>query len=164
MTAWGLTPEQRFWAKVNKTETCWLWTAACHKVGSYGDFWDGTKRPNGTNRIVRAHRFAYELLVGPIPAGTEIDHICHVRRCVNPDHLRVTTHVENMQNRSEFWGASGRRGVHLDRRTGRWDVRVTLKGATHYGGSFKTLEEADAAAIALRNELFTHNDADRIAS
>lgn len=78
----------RFWAKVEKTDTCWLWTAAL--VKGYGRFYDTDMRPVG------AHRWAYELLVGPIPEGLTIDHLCRVRRCVNPDHLEVVTQRENV--------------------------------------------------------------------
>lgn len=80
------TPEERFWAKVNKTETCWLWTAVI--VGGYGKFW--------LDRHVGAHRFCYELLVGPVPDGLVLDHLCRVRHCVNPDHLEPVTHRENV--------------------------------------------------------------------
>jgi len=77
------TPEERFWAKVNKTETCWLWTANRGRSG-YGNF-------RYQNRQTRAHRTAYEWLVGPIPEGLQLDHLCRVRHCVNPEHLEPTT-------------------------------------------------------------------------
>lgn len=77
----------RFWAKVNKTETCWLWTAS-KKPKGYGEFSvDGS--------LVYAHRFAYEAVVGPIPAGLTLDHLCRVRHCVNPTHLEAVTNREN---------------------------------------------------------------------
>ena len=77
----------RFWLKVEKTEGCWLWTAYRRPDG-YGQFRVGS-------RMVKAHRFAYELLVGPIPDGRETDHLCRVRHCVNPAHLEPVTHREN---------------------------------------------------------------------
>ena len=81
--------EPRFLAKVNKTETCWLWTAWIERNG-YGRFWlDG--RQHG------AHRVAYELYVGPIPEGLEIDHLCRVKHCVRPDHLEAVTASENIR-------------------------------------------------------------------
>lgn len=71
---------QRFWAKVEKTATCWLWRGATGD--GYGHaFWNGA--------VVRAHRVSYELARGAIPAGLEIDHLCRERRCVNPDHLEA---------------------------------------------------------------------------
>lgn len=44
-----------------------------------------------------AHRVAYELWVGPIPEGMELDHRCKVRACINPAHLEPVTHAENMR-------------------------------------------------------------------
>lgn len=79
----------RFTAKyvVDETTGCWLWTAGLNGQG-YGHFsLDG--------RMQRAHRVAYELLVGPVPEGLELDHLCRVRRCVNPAHLEAVTHREN---------------------------------------------------------------------
>ena len=83
------TPEKRFWAKVNKNGPvpdyrpnlgpCWLWIGAGSGKG-YRRFWIN-------QHTVRAHRFAYEILVGPIPAGLELDHLCRIRHCVNPAHL-----------------------------------------------------------------------------
>lgn len=89
---------QRFWAKVNKEGAvqgyaphlgaCWMWTGA-DKAG-YGAFNDG-------KRITPAHRFAYELLVGPIPEGLQLDHLCRVPGCVNPAHLEPVTQAENIR-------------------------------------------------------------------
>jgi hypothetical protein len=84
-----MTLEDRFWSKVEPTGFCWLWTAALRTDG-YGVF--QTKNRGG---IVRAHRYAYELLIGKIPSGLQIDHLCRVKRCVNPDHLEAVTAKEN---------------------------------------------------------------------
>ena len=70
--------------------TCWLWGGAIGPKG-YGAFGLG---PRGSG-CVRPHRFAYEHFVGPIPDGLQIDHLCRVRHCVNPDHLEVVTNAEN---------------------------------------------------------------------
>ena len=77
----------RFWSKVNKTETCWDWTA-CTSNG-YGVF-----RIN--EATVLAHRLSYELSVGPIPEGLTLDHLCRNRKCVNPAHLEPVTRGENV--------------------------------------------------------------------
>jgi len=97
---------QRFWSKVNKTDTCWLWTA-CIQTGGYGLSWY-----NGRN--VLAHRLSYELLKGEIPKGLTIDHLCRVRHCVNPDHLEVVTNKENVL-RGEGLSAINSRKTHCKR-------------------------------------------------
>lgn len=81
---------ERFWAKVDKTPLCWEWTAHLSRDG-YGKFSaDGRK-------IEGAHRVAYELLVGPIPEGMQLDHVCRNRSCVRPSHLEVVTNAENQR-------------------------------------------------------------------
>ena len=82
------TLEQRFWAKVEKTDTCWNWTGAISSVG-YGRL--------SVNEYPRyAHRISYEMHVGPIPAGMQVDHLCRNRACVNPAHLEVVSQRENI--------------------------------------------------------------------
>jgi len=84
-----LPPEERFWAKVDKTETCWLWMGG--RNNGYGYFrLGGTGGPRAY-----AHRFAYEQLIGPVPDGLQLDHLCRVRHCVNPAHLEPVTSREN---------------------------------------------------------------------
>jgi len=70
---------------------CWLWMGGgTGRDHAYGQFWYA-----GTNGL--AHRFSYETLVGPIPEGLEIDHLCRVQRCVNPTHLEPVTPSVNIQ-------------------------------------------------------------------
>lgn len=85
--------EDRLWAKVDMTDGCWLWTGTVNRQG-YGRFCIGGR---GNTRL--AHRVTYELLVGPVPVGLELDHLCNVRGCVRPDHLEPVTHVENLRRR-----------------------------------------------------------------
>lgn len=76
--------EERFWTRVNKTETCWLWTGGRVPDG-YGMF-----RANKTQ--MNTHRWAWLFTHGTLPPkGTHLDHLCRVRACVNPDHLEVVT-------------------------------------------------------------------------
>ncbi len=88
-----MSPEERFWLKVEKTETCWIWHGG-HKSNGYGQFKASTH-----TRQQRAHRYIYELTYGPIPCELQIDHICRVKACVRPNHLRVATPSQNSRNR-----------------------------------------------------------------
>lgn len=90
------TTGQRFWAKVNKTETCWLWTGSRTAEG-YGTF-----APTRRTRI-GAHRYAYIISVGPIPDGLTLDHLCRNPGCVNPAHLEPMTMWENQQRGASPW-------------------------------------------------------------
>jgi hypothetical protein len=79
---------ERFWSKVSpETSGCWLWTASLRN--GYGQFHIGGRG------MVRAHRWAYELLVAPIPSKLQPDHLCRVRHCVNPLHLELVTSATN---------------------------------------------------------------------
>jgi len=68
---------------------CWLWTG--------GDNGRGYGRLKFQNRAQQAHRVFYELLRGPISPGMELDHLCRVTFCVNPDHLEPVKHKENVK-------------------------------------------------------------------
>lgn len=82
--------EDRFLDKVSPEPNsgCWLWTAYCYPNG-YGAFWTG-------DRTECAHRVSYRLFTGEIPSHLQIDHLCRVRSCVNPDHLELVTLTENV--------------------------------------------------------------------
>ncbi len=71
---------------------CWLWRGKRDKFG-YGVF----QPPEGSGRTSRAHRLTYEELIGPIPAGMVLDHLCRTPQCVNPWHLDPTSILENLQ-------------------------------------------------------------------
>lgn len=80
--------DKRWWANAEQTDGCWLWQGSVNADG-YGTIWNGER-----NRL--AHRYGYEMLVGPIPAGMELEHVCTTRLCVKPTHLSVATHATNM--------------------------------------------------------------------
>lgn len=98
------TPKEveRFWSKVEQTDSCWLWLASLSAEGRYGRFCI-----RGKDR--RAHRVAYELLVGPIPEGMTIDHLCRVRHCVNPSHLEAVTMKVNVLRGNAFSATNARK-------------------------------------------------------
>lgn len=93
---------QRFWRHVEITSTCWVWRGSLDTT-KYGRFQIFNRNS------IAAHRFAYAILVGPIPKGMDVDHLCHNadkackegnncphRRCVNPMHLEAVPHQTNV--------------------------------------------------------------------
>lgn len=87
------TLRERFDAKwiVWPPTGCWLWMGTGTPTG-YGQIGAGSRGAG----MIYAHRAAYELYVGPIPDGMEIDHLCRVRRCVNPSHIEPVLHRDNL--------------------------------------------------------------------
>lgn len=83
-------PDKRFMEKVSVDESgCWLWTAYIDQKG-YGVF--GVTRRD----LYKAHRYSYQMHIGEIPEGKQLDHLCRVRHCVNPAHLEPVTNQENV--------------------------------------------------------------------
>lgn len=110
-----------------------------------------------------AHRLVYETMVGPIPAGMQLDHRCFEHACVRPSHMQPVTQQKNRENLTGAYACnrSGVRGVTWNNREAAWSVRVRVHGRLHHGGYFQEIPDAERAAIALRMELMTNNLIDR---
>lgn len=126
---------ERFWEKVNKTDSCWLWTGGCGASG-YGHIWNGAKHET-------THRFSYRLHVGEIPHGLNVCHKCDVRNCVRPDHLFLGT---DSDNRNDALSKKRWKVKNFDRFiTKRWFIRglefSTIRAAAeHFGVSQITVQ------------------------
>lgn len=138
--------EQAFSAMTERNGECLEWTGC--KSRGYGKLRVGGK-------MIAAHRYAWERVHGPILEGLVIDHMCWNPACVNVDHLRVVTQLGNRQNLSgaQINNKSGVRGVYRNERNGKWSVQAKSLGKRYYGGHFDNLEDAEAAAIALRKRV-----------
>lgn len=148
--------EEAFTIRSIQTETgCYRWDGAVDTTG-YAIMADACRK-------MGAHRYAWERVNGPIPDGKVIDHICGTRSCTKVEHLRITTQKQNCENRSALSAnnTSGYRGVSRAKRSGKWTAAAKHNGQTYALYGFDTAAEANEAVIALRNELFTHNDRDR---
>lgn len=132
-------PIERFWAYVVKTEpeACWLWDGGLSKgYGSYGGLW--TKL---------AHKISYELTYDKVPLGMQLDHLCHTRNCVNPEHLEVVSNRENTV-RGDKVSKKVRSlpvGVQPNRNATKYQALKQWSGDRLYIGTFDTPEQASIA-------------------
>ena len=103
---------------------------------------------------VLAHRRSYQIAYGRIPDGLDVHHTCHVRHCVNPEHLAAVSHERNTQERkgADVRSLTGVRNVSYAH--GRYRVVVKHHGRNHWGGSYGAIEEAAARAVEFRREVF----------
>jgi hypothetical protein len=86
--------KERFLSYIDINNECWEWQGKKNHLG-YGRFKIGRKS-------FGAHRVSYELFIGQIAEGLELDHTCRVRHCVNPNHLEPVSHAENMRRAFAF--------------------------------------------------------------
>ena len=130
----------RFWSKVDKTDGCWNWMGALKETG-YGAF-----RLKGAKATVPSHRYAWEQTRGPIPKDKWLLHTCDNPRCVNPDHLYLGTHqdnVDDMIERGRHGGWKHRRLTTEEKNAMKADYK--RGGSSHpdlakkYGTSLKTV-------------------------
>lgn len=98
------TTASSFWARASRTDGCWIWLWLVDRKG-YG-------RVRYQGRQTKAHRLAYELAVGPIPDGAFVLHSCDNPSCVNPCHLSLGDHAENMRHRAERRRHASSRATH----------------------------------------------------
>ena len=141
---------ERFWASVEKTPECWNWTGSLVGAG-YGQFrW----AEGGRTARMTAHRYAYILVNGQVPDHLVVDHLCHNRACVRPDHMRLATMQGNAENRRGAQSNStvGIRGVERIS-SGKYRAVVYSAGKRYSCPATDSLEQAAADAEALRARL-----------
>lgn len=142
-----LNPEEALSARTEQQGECLVWTGAITHLG-YGSM-------TINNRAVPVHRFAWERVKGPIPNGLVIDHICHNRACVNVEHLRAVSQMQNMWNRKGAErGKKHTKIRNVYRYPNGWIVRIQKQGKIHNFGTYRTEEEAASVAERARQKLF----------
>lgn len=127
----GRSTEERFWGKVQKTETCWLWTGGKRSKG-YGAF---VYARDGEPVQGRAHVYSYELHKGRVPKGVFVLHTCDTPACVNPDHLFLGNNQDNVDDMIA-------KGRHV--RGGTYSKGKYQRGELHHGAR---LTATDVQAI-----------------
>lgn len=136
------SPEESFAVRTKWEGECLIWTGAMNR--GYG-------RIKVDGRDVKAHRYAWERVNGPIPDGMVIDHKCWNTACVNVGHLRVATPSENTRYQQPVSNATGVKNVTYSH--GKYYVNVVKDKRRYYGGGYADLDEAARVAEALRVKL-----------
>lgn len=127
---------------INLGAPCWLFQGYVGHDG-YGQKWNGS-------RVVRAHRYMWVLMRGPIPENLQIDHLCRVRNCVNPQHMELVTNVENIL-RGKSFSAINARKTHCPQGHPYSDEN-TWRGTTRFQRLCKTCVRLRVRAIRARRK------------
>lgn len=147
-------PPVRNWTKeafretyrVERSTGCWVWKRSLD-ISGYGQLGVG-------GRHTKAHRFSWEMYIGPIPEDRIIDHKCRNRKCVNPDHMRLCIRMENLRYRSKLkksTSSSKYKGVHWV--SGKWVAKITVNYRDIRLGSFSNEKDA---ALAYNSAAIRH--------
>lgn len=141
-----LDPAEAFEARTRPDGECLIWEGSKDGAG-YGQL-------RVRDRLVKAHRYAWEQAYGPVPDGRYVDHMCWNKACCRVEHLRLASHSENVryQKGVRSDNSTGYRGV--SRKRDSYVASVTKNGETRRVYGFATPEAAAEAASALRAEMF----------
>lgn len=142
--------EEDFWQKVQKTDTCWLWTAGKDNYG-YGVFAMNGKR--------RAHRYSWQLHNGPIPAGLLVLHTCDVPACVNPSHLFLGTDATNATDKASKGRCNAPRGVATNHAKLTDEIVREIRARYEQGGITHAQLAKDHGIAASNSWLIVHRKA-----
>ena len=149
----GMTLRQKldFWTWIVESG-CWLWVGYVNDQG-YGQLYWGA-------RMQRAHRLSWQASGGELSDSDILDHVCGVRSCINPDHLRVSTRALNGQYRIGLNrnNRTGYRGAIYSKRDGTYSGEVMSSGTRYRKAGFATAEDAATWAARKRAEVHQLGD------
>lgn len=153
------TMEERYWAKVDVLgpDDCWLWMGANtgSKAGRHGLLWDGTYRPSGRPRFVKAHRLAWTLAYGD-PGDLQVLHRCDNPPCQNPRHLVLGSNADNIRDKVERGRCApgdDRLGRFRRRLTDEQVAEIRADGAPRYGDQTRLGRQYGVSAEQIRRIL-----------
>ena len=135
------TLAEKFWYCAKKQRGCWIWSGETNARSGYGQF-------RMRRKHIYAHRASWELANGPIPAGVFVLHHCDIRACVNPEHLFLGSHRDNMRDAAS-------KGKFIGRNHVRGELHPMAK-LTWPGVRF--IRSSDAPSIILSKQLGVSRD------